>query len=174
MYVRSNVYPNGQPIPDSLPPSYQPASLGNAPKGQVCFNCKNFQIASRYCNKWDANVKPRWWCEAWEKGPVEIAMAKKPRIQEVKPYKRIATSIVEEHFSAQPKPKNSWEDWTVNEEDTIRVDVPLMIRLLEYAREDAKSDVDLHIVAEKLIELSVNGDVLDMDDYEDIVPDSED
>lgn len=172
MYVRSSVYPNGQPIPDSLPPSYQPASLGNAPKGQVCFNCKYFQIASRYCNKWDANVKPRWWCEAWEKGPVEIVMLKKPRFQEVKPYKRIATSIVEEHFSDSVKPKNDWEE---NKEDVIKLDVPLMIRLLEYAREDAKDDIDLHLVAERLIEMSEYGDVLDMASYEDIVsPESED
>lgn len=171
MYVRSNVYPNGQPIPDSLPPSYQPASLGNAPKGQVCFNCKNYRIADRYCNRWFANAKPRWWCEAWEKGVVEIAMTSKPRLQEVKPYKRIATSIVEEHFSNPVKPKNGWDE---NQEDVIQLDVPLMIRLLEYAREDAQSDVDLHLVAEKLIELSVDGDVLDMDDYDDIVPEIED
>lgn len=56
-----------------------------------------------------------------------------------------------------------------NPMDVIMVDVPLMIRLLEYAKEDAKEDVDLHNVAENLIELSKNGKVLNMDDYSSIV-----
>jgi hypothetical protein len=56
-----------------------------------------------------------------------------------------------------------------NPMDVIMVDVPLMIRLLEYAREDAKEDVDLHNVAENLIELSKMGKVLNMDDYSSIV-----
>jgi len=33
--------------------------------------------------------------------------------------------------------------------DTITMDVPLFIRMLEYAREDAKTDIDLHDVTEK-------------------------
>jgi hypothetical protein len=49
--------------------------------------------------------------------------------------------------------------------DTITVDVPLMIRLLEYAREDAQTDMDLHHVAERLIALSQSGQPLSMQDY---------
>lgn len=52
--------------------------------------------------------------------------------------------------------------------DTVSVDIPLLIRLLEYAREDANDDMDLHNIAEKLIELSKDGP-LSMDDYESIV-----
>ena len=52
--------------------------------------------------------------------------------------------------------------------DTITLDIPLMIRLLEYAREDAKDDMDLHSVTEKMIELSKNGN-LTMSDYDQIV-----
>ena len=44
-----------------------------------------------------------------------------------------------------------------------------MIRLFEYAREDAKSDMDLHVVAEKMIELSQRGQTLSMEDYDAIV-----
>jgi hypothetical protein len=55
--------------------------------------------------------------------------------------------------------------------DTITVDVPLMIRLLEYAREDAKTDMDLHDVTEKLIALSKENSVLSMDQYDTIVSD---
>lgn len=58
-----------------------------------------------------------------------------------------------------------------NPEDTIKLDVPLLIRLLEYAREDAKTDMDLHNVAEMLINLSQEGDVLSMDQYDQIVGD---
>lgn len=57
-----------------------------------------------------------------------------------------------------------------NPKDIIRVDIPLLIRLLEYAREDAKDDVDLHNVAERVINLASNGSVLTMDDYKSIVP----
>jgi hypothetical protein len=57
----------------------------------------------------------------------------------------------------------------MNPKDTIIVDVPLFIRLLEYAREDAKTDMDLHNVAENIIDLSEEGQVLSMDDYNAIV-----
>ena len=53
-----------------------------------------------------------------------------------------------------------------NPQDVVKVDVPLLIRLLEYAREDAKTDMDLHNVAERLIKLSAEGDVLSMDQYD--------
>jgi hypothetical protein len=54
--------------------------------------------------------------------------------------------------------------------DTVTVDIPLLIRLLEYAREDAKTDMDLHNVAERLIHLSQEGVTLTMDNYNDICP----
>jgi hypothetical protein len=57
----------------------------------------------------------------------------------------------------------------MNLKDTIKLDVPLFIRLLEYAREDAQTDMDLHNVAEKAISLSETGKTLTMSDYEMIV-----
>lgn len=57
-----------------------------------------------------------------------------------------------------------------NPADVIRLDIPLFIRLLEYAREDAKTDVDLHNVSERVINLSSSGETLTMDDYDSIVP----
>lgn len=57
----------------------------------------------------------------------------------------------------------------MNPQDIITVDVPLFIRLLEYAREDAKTDMDLHNVAENIIDLSAEGKVLSMEDYNTIV-----
>lgn len=53
--------------------------------------------------------------------------------------------------------------------DTITMDVPLFIRMLEYSREDASADVDLHDVTEKAISLNKEKDILSMDDYNEIV-----
>ena len=65
------------------------------------------------------------------------------------------------------------DEGSENQVDTVTVDVPLLIRLLEYAREDAKTDMDLHNVAEKLIHFSQQGDTLTMDNYDAIVGDQE-
>ena len=56
-----------------------------------------------------------------------------------------------------------------NPADKITIDIPLFIRLLEYAREDAKTDMDLHNVAEKAISLSETGRTLTMNDYDSLV-----
>jgi len=56
-----------------------------------------------------------------------------------------------------------------NPADKITVDVPLFIRLLEYAREDAKADMNLHNVAENAIALSETGKTLTMAQYDEIV-----
>ena len=56
-----------------------------------------------------------------------------------------------------------------NPEDKITMDVPLFIRMLEYAREDAKTDMDLHIATEKILEQLKNKDCLSMDSYDYIV-----
>ena len=45
----------------------------------------------------------------------------------------------------------------------------MFIRLLEYAREDAKTDMDLHNVTENIIKLSGTGNTLTMANYDTIV-----
>jgi hypothetical protein len=55
--------------------------------------------------------------------------------------------------------------------DVIKMDVPLFIRLLEYAREDAKTDMDLHDVTEKIIAAASKGQTLTMSDYDMIMSD---
>jgi hypothetical protein len=57
--------------------------------------------------------------------------------------------------------------------DIIAVDVPLFIRLLEFAREDAGDDMDLHEVAERAIEAVKLRGVLSMDDYKTLVASKE-
>ena len=55
----------------------------------------------------------------------------------------------------------------VDKKDTVTFDIPLIIRVLELAREDIKSDMDLHRVVERLIDMRNKG-VLTMDDYDTI------
>jgi hypothetical protein len=60
----------------------------------------------------------------------------------------------------------------VKEEDKIDIvtmDVPLFIRALEYAKEDAQEDMDLHDLAEKAIAATKEQGVLSMDDYDMLV-----
>jgi hypothetical protein len=56
-----------------------------------------------------------------------------------------------------------------NPEDVVAFDVPTFLRLLEFAREDATDDEALHQATSKIIELSQDGQVLTMDDYDEIV-----
>jgi hypothetical protein len=77
---------------------------------------------------------------------------------------------------AQKPDKKTFKDFmkTVKESlaemDSITLNVPLFIRLLEHAREDVKEDVELHVMAENCLELQEDGsDILSMDDYEAIV-----
>jgi hypothetical protein len=53
--------------------------------------------------------------------------------------------------------------------DMIVMDVPLFIRMLEYAKEDAKTDMDLHSATERILEIQRNTQKLSMDNYNAIV-----
>ena len=52
--------------------------------------------------------------------------------------------------------------------DVIKVNAPLMLRLLELAREEIKNDMDLHDVVEIVTKISQER-VATMDDYDSIV-----
>jgi hypothetical protein len=56
-----------------------------------------------------------------------------------------------------------------NPEDKLTLDIPLFIRMLEYAREDSKTDMDLHKATENALALSEGGKTLTMTDYDAIV-----
>lgn len=62
----------------------------------------------------------------------------------------------------------SAEEPEENPVDEIRMDVPLFMRCLEFAREDAQDDMDLHHLVEKATELSKDGKVLNMDNYDEL------
>jgi len=50
--------------------------------------------------------------------------------------------------------------------DTITMDIPLLVRIMELSRETLKSDDELHVVVEKLINQTKVSPVLTMKDYE--------
>jgi hypothetical protein len=51
--------------------------------------------------------------------------------------------------------------------NNITMNIPLLIRIMEFSREDAKTDMDLHRVAEKA--MAKKGKVLTMKDYAGLV-----
>jgi hypothetical protein len=53
--------------------------------------------------------------------------------------------------------------------DIIAMDVPLFLRMLEWAKEEAAEDVDLHEVTERAIEAVKLRGLLSMEDYSDII-----
>lgn len=64
--------------------------------------------------------------------------------------------------------------------DYVALDIPLFMRLLEFAREDSKSDLDLHVVTENILRIQQGknesnqaGSFLTMEDYNDIVADAD-
>jgi hypothetical protein len=54
------------------------------------------------------------------------------------------------------------------QENIVSMNVPLLIRVLEYAREDAESDVDLHNLIEKAVSMG-GEEPLTMKDYDSLV-----
>jgi len=49
-----------------------------------------------------------------------------------------------------------------DKQDIIQVTVPLFIKLMEWAREDAKSDIEVHEITERILK---KNKILDSDDY---------
>ena len=81
--------------------------------------------------------------------------------------------ITKKQISKGKKSKAKSMKEEFNPADKITMDVPLFIRMMEYAREDAKTDMDLHNVAEKAIALSSSGKTLSMSNYSTIVGETE-
>ena len=65
--------------------------------------------------------------------------------------------------------EDSMESKKENPVDIVSMDVPLFIRMLEFAREDASTDMDLHDLAQKAIKMSREGEPLTMMHYDELV-----
>lgn len=57
----------------------------------------------------------------------------------------------------------------MNPQDVIKLNIPLLLRVMEYSKEEAKSDEDLHKVIERLTKASEGGKILTMSDYKTII-----
>lgn len=60
-------YPDGEPIPETLPPLYIDSTDPQVPVGQQCSNCEYYKGTEKYCMKFDAPVRPVYWCAKWDK-----------------------------------------------------------------------------------------------------------
>lgn len=59
----------------------------------------------------------------------------------------------------------------VNEEDIIRLSVPVFLRITEYAKDYKNlTDDDLHFMAERLIELCKHGYTVTMNNFSGVIP----
>jgi len=64
--IPGRTYPDGEAIPESLPPLYIDSADPQVPEGQNCANCEYYKATEAYCIKFDANVRPLFWCAKWE------------------------------------------------------------------------------------------------------------
>ncbi|MDB9992648.1 hypothetical protein OAD97_00600 [bacterium] len=93
--------------------------------------------------------------------------------------KKAKTGRIGYGLSSQPRMKNESIKESLNEAkeedkiDIVTMDVPLFIRALEYAKEDAQEDMDLHEFAEKAIAATKQQGILQMDDYDMLVGEME-
>jgi hypothetical protein len=68
-------------------------------------------------------------------------------------------------------PAVKFKEEEVAKTDTLTIDIPMFIRLMEYAREDAKTDMDLHNVTTNL--LKIKDKTISMADYDQVVASSD-
>lgn len=68
------------------------------------------------------------------------------------------------------KPSVKEAEEGTNPPDIAKMDIPLFMRLLEYAKEEALTDIDLHDVATNVTRLARGGQTLNMEHYPSIIP----
>jgi hypothetical protein len=87
-------------------------------------------------------------------------------------YKK-TTTTVEEFFDSAPTPPPPVGLVRTSQpkimRPILRIDVPLMIRLFEYMREEVETDIEIHEIVERMIELCEYGEVLEMEHYDEII-----
>jgi hypothetical protein len=93
-------------------------------------------------------------------------MSRKDHNQRIKVHNKNWNSALDRLSGYKPTSEETLFEKT-DKRDTVVLDIPLLIRVLELAREDIKSDVDLHRVVERLIQIRNKG-VLTMNDYKTI------
>lgn len=65
--ITGRTYEDGSLIPTSLPPTYAPAS---DPLEQ-CSTCEYYNSKEGFCFKFDATVRPEYWCASWDNREID-------------------------------------------------------------------------------------------------------
>jgi hypothetical protein len=107
------------------------------------------------------------------KGMIEAALTTKQKQLDVNDNGEIEASDFEA-LRAMKKKNMVKEEEQQDAIDIVTLDVPLFIRMLEYAKEDAADDMDLHELATKTIALSKQRGILSMEDYDTLIPPTDD
>jgi hypothetical protein len=84
---------------------------------------------------------------------------KKPIVAEARSYEELLLAQLERRADKIAESHNT--------QDHITMDVPLLLRVFELVREGAKSDVEVHNIAERLLKIKDRG-ILSMSDYAEI------
>jgi len=74
LVATTRIYPDGEKIPNSLPPKYMAANSKEVPEGQHCGNCEYYAESNSYCKKFDAKVRNNYWCAKWEPNNKKVSM----------------------------------------------------------------------------------------------------
>ena len=82
-------------------------------------------------------------------------------------YKKSTTTVIEEYDN--PPFLTSRHPLKIG--SVIHLDTPVTLKIFEFIRETPLSDEDLHVMAERMLDLSKYGTILDMEDYPIIVKD---
>jgi uncharacterized coiled-coil DUF342 family protein len=140
------------------------ASAGSKELGHVLF-----AIDGEYLLPQDLEVEERFRGQGIAQTMYDFVKSKGYKIRRSGQQTDAGAGFWDKHRAEQ----NVWEQEETNPVDTVEMDVPLLIRALEYAREDAKDDMDLHRVVERMIKAAQAGETLNMDDYNMIFGDHE-
>ncbi|NCU41855.1 MAG: hypothetical protein EOM19_03995 [Candidatus Moranbacteria bacterium] len=64
----------------------------------------------------------------------------------------------------------SWESYReTDSENIVKINIPTITRLFEYMKEDVKDDIEIHIILERLVEMSINNNIINMSHYDYII-----
>jgi hypothetical protein len=80
-----------------------------------------------------------------------------------------ATDLTSKYTDSEEMSEEEGEEDKTNPVDVVKMDIPLFIRMLEFAREDAVDDEQLHAVTERITKMAAEGNIITMAEYDKIV-----
>ena len=80
-----------------------------------------------------------------------------------------AADLTSKYTDGEEMSEEEGEEDKNNPVDVVKMDIPLFIRMLEFAREDAVDDEQLHAVTERITKMAAEGDIITMAEYDKIV-----